>query len=57
MQDGLALLKVNVKWSTDRGGVNLVLSTHATRGFTEEQSVQSVILVKDFIFKWLISSR
>ena len=49
MQDGLALLKVNVKLSTDMGGVNLVPSTHAKTGFAEGQSVQDVMWAKDFI--------
>ena len=50
MQDGLALLKVNVNSLTDVwGGVNLVPSTHAKAGFAEGQSVQGVIWAKDFI--------
>ena len=36
------------------GGVN---STHAAKGFTEEQSVQSVMLMKDFIVRCLINFR
>lgn len=50
MQDGLALLKVNVNSLTDVwGGVNLVPSTHAKAGFAEGQSVQDVMWAKDFI--------
>ena len=49
MQDGLALLKVNVNSLTDVGGVNLVPSTHAKTGFAEGQSVQGVMWAKDFI--------
>ena len=50
MQDGLALLKVNVHSLTDVwGGVNLVPSTHAKTGFAEGQSVQGVMWAKDFI--------
>ena len=48
MQDGLALLKVNVNSLTE-GGVNLVPSTHAKAGFAEGQSVQGVMWAKDFI--------
>lgn len=49
MQDGLALLKVNINSLTEEGGVNLVPSTHAKAGFAEEQSVQGVMWAKDFI--------
>ena len=50
MQDGLALLKVNVNSLTDVwGGVNLVPSTHTKAGFAEGQSVQGVMWAKDFI--------
>ena len=49
MQDGLALLKVNINSLTEEGGVNLVPSTHAKAGFAEGQSVQGVMWAKDFI--------
>ncbi len=49
MQDGLALLKVNINSLTEEGGVNLVPSTHAKTGFAERQSVQGVMWAKDFI--------
>lgn len=49
MQDGLALLKVDVNSLTEEGGVNLVPSTHAKAGFAEGQSVQGVMWAKDFI--------
>lgn len=49
MQDGLALLKVNINSLTEEGGVNLVPSTHAKTGFAEGQSVQGVMWAKDFI--------
>ena len=49
MQDGLALLKVNINSLTEVGGVNLVPSTHAKAGFAEGQSVQDVVWTKDFI--------
>lgn len=49
MQDGLALLKVNINSLTEVGGVNLVPSTHAKSGFAEGQSVQGVMWAKDFI--------
>lgn len=49
MQDGLALLKVNINSLTEEGGVNLVPSTHAKTGFAEGQSVQGVMWTKDFI--------
>ena len=49
MQDGLALLKVNINSLTEEGGVNLVPSTHAKPGFAEGQSVQGVMWAKDFI--------
>ena len=49
MQDGLALLKVNINSLTEEGGVNLVPSTHAKPGFAEGQSVQDVMWTKDFI--------
>ena len=42
MQDGLALLKVNINSLTEEG-VNLVPSTHAKAGFAEGQSVQDVM--------------
>ena len=48
MQDGLALLKVNINSLTEEG-VNLVPSTHAKAGFAEGQSVQDVMWTKDFI--------